>query len=265
MSEEPITLKTAKSWRRSWVIRGVLWSLVIFFFSVMTGCTLMIETPVHFFLGWLFHGIRTLPQILGNWEAFMLPSGCLILAGFLIHRFVQRCLVAQGRSRRLRPTDTIAALSLLLLGCGAAIALSGIVHQAVWLMSDPWTENRRANLTSCVSNARQLMLAITEFHDKKGHYPNSLQELVTELNIPPQLTWVKYGTGKVSEPFILLYPGRKQAMKGEEPLIVSAILERGQKIVVGYGDSSVRILSAKMLNTILENRDLTKSEMQLPP
>lgn len=266
MNEDTIALKNPTSRRRTWIIRGVLWSLVILVFTAMTGCTLMIETPVHFLLGWLFHVMKTSPQAFGNWRAFLLPSGCLILAGFLIHRFVQRCLVTQGASRRLRATDTIATLSLLLLGCGAAIALSGIVHQTVWLMSDSWIEKRgKADLTACVNDARQLMLGLEEFYNEKGHYPDSLQELVRELNSPPQLAWVRYGTGKVREPFILLHPGEKRAMNADEPLIVSPVLQRDEKIVVGYGDCSVRSLTAKMLNKIIEDRNLTKPEMPAHP
>jgi len=267
MSEEPLALKTPASRRWTWVIRGVLWSLVILLFTFITGCTLLIETPVHLLRGWLFHAMKTTPQALGNWRAFVLPSGCLILAGILIHRFVQRCLVTQGAAQRLRPADTIAALSLLLLGCGAAIALSGIVHQTVWLMADPWTEDRgkRADLTACVNDARQLMLALAEFHVEKGHYPESLQELVTTLNVPSQLAWVRYGTGKVREPFLLLHPGGKRAVTADEPLIVSPILQQDGKVVVGYGDCSVRSLPARMLDRILEDRELTKPEIPTRP
>ena len=50
--------------------------------------------------------------------------------------------VAKGKPPSWRVGHTISAVSLLMLGCGAAIALSGVLHQTVWLMSDPWTENR---------------------------------------------------------------------------------------------------------------------------
>jgi hypothetical protein len=66
----------------------------------------------------------------------------------------------------------------------------------------------------------------------------------------------------VREPFILLHPGGKRALNADEPLIVSAILQRDQKIVVGYGDCSVRSLPAKMLHKILEDRDSSEKPIQ---
>ena len=249
---------SGKSSTRTWVIRGVLWTLVILVFSVLSSCTVLVETPVRFVLGWLFHAVKALPPLLGNWRPFVAPLGCLVLASWLIHRFVRWAQVAKGKTPSWRAGQTVSAVSLLMLGCGAAIALSGVVHQTVWLMSDPWTENRgrRSDQTEAVNNARQLLMALWEFHDSKGHYPNSLRELETELDLPSQLAWVQNGLGKVREPFILLHPGGKRRVNADEPLIVSPVIQRVGKIAVGYGNGSVKSVYADQLGQILKNNRL---------
>jgi hypothetical protein len=41
----------------------------------------------------------------------------------------------------------VAATFLVLLGAAAAIAMSGIVHQMVWLGAEPWWGNGRSQVT----------------------------------------------------------------------------------------------------------------------
>ncbi|MES2921716.1 MAG: hypothetical protein V4819_09220 [Verrucomicrobiota bacterium] len=261
MSEETIIARSPVRTAISWIVRGVLCCVVILFFLLMIQSVVIIEVPIHFLFGWVFHGMTTLPPLLGNWRMLLLPAGCLVLAGVLIHRFVCRSLKAKEVYLVWRPTHTLAFLALLLLGCGAAIALSGVVHQSVWLMGDRWIENRgrRAELTEAVNNARQLMMALMEFHDEKGHYPNSLQELESELNIPHQLVWLKTGNGKVPEPFILLHPGGTRPMNADEPLIVSPVIQRDGKVAVGYGDCSVRSLPVSKLASVLAGEENVSS------
>lgn len=262
MSEETIITRTPAMRRRTWIIRGVLWSFVIVVFSFVTGCTLLIEPPIHLLFGWVFHGMTTLPPLLANWRMALFPAGCLVLAGVLIHRFVCRSLGAKEVPLSWRPAHTMASLALLLLGCGAAIALSGVVHQTVWLMGDPWTENRgrRAKQTQAVSNARQVLLALHEFHDAEGHYPSSLRELEGKFIHSPKLVWVETETSRLPEAFIFLKPGGTISLTEVEPLIVSPVFESRQKIVVGYSDNSVTSLPAGKLESILKGGGKKKIE-----
>jgi hypothetical protein len=263
MSEEPIVSK--KSSTRTWIIRSVLWTFVIFVFSVLGSCTVLVETPVHFILGWLFHAVKTLPSVLGNWRPLMAPLGCLILATYLIHRFVRRWLVAEGKSLPWwRVGHTISAVSLLLLGCGAAIALSGVVHQSVWLMSDPWTEYRGklTEQTLAVNNARMLVIGLIEYHEKHGHYPNSLLDLKSELGFPARIFLVPVGNSQVKEPFVLLHPGGTRAVNWDEPLIVSPVMQTTGKIVVGFGDGSVSSLQAKDLSRVIRGESRLEIQQQ---
>lgn len=261
MSEEAITVKSPTSRRWTWIIRGVLWTIVILVFSALGSCTVFVETPVHFVLGWFFHAAKVLPQSLGNWRPLAAPLGCLILATWLVHRFVRWWQMAKGKTPSWRPRHTFSAVALLLLGSGAAIALSGVVHQAVWLLSDPWIEDRgkRAELTMAVNNGRQLMLALLEFHQTKGCYPHGFHE----LELPQDLMWVQSSNRTVREPFILLHPGGKRPVNADEPLIVSPVIQKEGKFAVGYGDGSVRSLPADQLGKIL--RTVGQASPQLFP
>jgi hypothetical protein len=249
VTEDAIPTKPRASRRWTWIIRGILWTIVILVISALGSCTVLVETPVHFVLGWFFHAAKTLPSLLGNWRPLVAPLGCLVLATWLVHRFVRWWQVAKGKTPSWRLRHTCSAVALLLLGSGAAIALSGVVHQVVWLLSDPWMEDRgkRAELTMAVNNGRQLMLALLEFHQTKGRYPYGFHE----LELPQDLMWVQTSNRSVREPFILLHPGGRRFVNADEPLIVSPVIQREGKFVVGYGDGSVRSLPAVQLGKIL--------------
>ena len=187
----------------------------------------------------------------------LLPIGCLMVAGFLLHRFVCWWVKVKGNEMTWRPAHTMTALGIFLLGCAAAIAMSGVVHQLVWLSKDPWTEDRsrKPYQTEAVNNARQLLFVLYEFQEPEGRHPSSLQELEGKYQIPRRLWWVRTGDEKIPEPFVLLYPGGTESSEAIEPWIVSPIIGSGGKIVVGYSDGSASSLPAGSLEKILQSRD----------
>ncbi len=101
------------------------------------------------------------------------------------------------------------------------------------------------------NNGRQLLLALMEYHSENGRYPtdfDQLDEIVPDFG---RLAWVRAGQGNAPEPFVLLRPGSTDIALDEDPLIVSPLLRAGTKIVVGYGDGSVKTLHAKMFPEII--------------
>lgn len=263
MSEEPITIQTPARRMVTWLIRVVVGFVFLFLLVFLLGGGLLFvfEAPFHFLAGWFLHAGKALPPLLAKWPGILLPAGCLVLAGILIHRFIRRCLTVNKSSLAWRPANTVASIALLLLGCGAAIALSGVVHQTVWLMGERWTtNNHRTSLSYAIRNGRQLMMALTEYFEEYGRYPTSFQELDTELELSSKLAWVKYRSGSLREPFILLYPGGKREVNANEPLIVSPVIQESGKIVVGYGDMSVKAVPAEQLEQILRARALPEAQ-----
>lgn len=256
MSETPVITRSKTRSVILWIIRTVILGIIVVFFSAMMRTIVLVEFPIHFLLGWMFHSWEVLPPLLAKSHALALPLGCLVLAGVLAHRFIRSALAKNGSSRNWRPTDTFSSIVLVLLGCGAAIALSGVAHQVVWLMGDRWVRsNHRTEQTVAVNNARQLMFALMEFHDLHHRYPNSLHELdiLSDLqsDILDRLIWVDVNDNRLEEPFILLHSGQERLSNPDEPVIVSPIIGSTGKFVVGYGDFSVRSLPASQFNKIV--------------
>ena len=256
--------------KRSNVARVVIYTLLFFplafiFLGFASRDQWMILLPFRLVFGWLIHATKALPHLFGKWEEAILPLGCLLMATVIAHRFVRRWVDEKFPKRTWRIRHTAGALSLLLLGSGAAIAASGVVHQMFWLAGGKVIENnRRADLTEAMSNGRQLMLALFEYQDKNDRYPESFEELVPEVIQHPvhlrQLSWLGRGDERVPEPWILLKPG----FSGETivPVILSPIILSGKMpmVVVGYSDASVRSFRAVQINQILGQAGIGESE-----
>lgn len=257
MSEETVTIGSPSKRKWKWFLRGTIGIFAVLVFSLLGHHIVLVETPVHFVFGWLFHMVREAPPLWANWRAILPPLGSLALGSWLIHRFAGWLLAANGKPGSWRPRQTLMTVALFLLGCAAAIAMSGIVHQLVWLLKDPWLEDRsrKSNLVTTMSNARQLLLAIHEHHDSEGSYPDSLNGLELLGDRPNRILWVNTGNGGVKEPFVLLHPGTKRILDADEPLIASPVIQGdGGRVVVGYADSSVRSANLQQFAKILQDR-----------
>lgn len=254
LAKESLSMRVAKH-----CLTGILLIVIAMVaLGLLSAFPFVLQMVYHLFCGWVLHGWKALPQWVGKWQEAVLPLGCLLMAAVILHRFVRRWVLGKFPDRIWRIRHTAGVLSLLLLGSAAAIAASGVVHQLFWLGSGKMTEsNRRVELTMTVSNCRQLMIAILEFYDETGRYPHTLQE----LGVPPELIWVNMGDGRAREPFVFLRPGSTEIAQSNEPLLVSPLLVNVGKVVVGYGDSSVRSESSKNLRMILAQDETKESEV----
>jgi len=255
VSEETVTARRSLWSRIAWIILIFFCAL---FFMMLTQSQVLFELPIHFGLGWLFHAWNTFPGLMDGWRMILVPTGCLVLGTWLCHRFIVWCIRAKKSLRIWRPANTLAVVALLMLGSGAAVALSGIVHQGVWLLADPWVENRGKKIYQNVSanSARQLLLALHEFQETTGRYPYSFEEMGPEVGMDKEqirsLVWIQTRPGDLKQPFLLLYPGSKQTFGAGQPVIVSPEFADGKKVVVGYGDSSVTTMPQSRYQQILE-------------
>jgi hypothetical protein len=247
----------------SCMLRILLVMILLLILGVLTSSFSLIEIPVHFLVGWMFHAWQNLPRLLPFWSAILLPAACIFIAGFMTHRFILWWIKTKALTTRWKPAQTITAIAILLLASGAAIAMSGITHQFAWLMSEPWTENRgkRVELTVAVNHARQLMLALTEYETLHGRLPDSLEQLRKDQDLSARLLWAEPRRNDPPEPFVLLKAGQTLPLNPDEPVIISPAIGPDGKYVVGFSDCSVRSIPHPMLTRILEKQD----SYQIPP
>lgn len=245
MSGEPETQKPSKGWKRilGKAVRIFMITLVLIFLMGFIGVTFPIEIAFHLIAGPFIHAWKNLPPFVVQWRSALLPLACLAVAVVLAHRFIRWWITSKDIRMSWRWGHTAAAALLLLLGSAAAIAMSGITHQAAWLFSSPWLEsNRKMRVIGAMHDARQIMLVLSEYEAEHGRYPDTLDEAVKALDVTPQLLWVQAGSGRPSEPFIFLKPGLIPT-KMAEPVLVSPVIQPDDKVAVGYSDTSVRMLT----------------------
>ena len=245
--DEPVKMPR----RKSWIIRLALWGFVLTFFGAMTGLITLLEAPLRLFFGWAVHAWVTLPPLLPRWKELLLPLAALGLALWLIDRFIRWALAAKGSELPWQGRHTVAATFLLLLGAAAAIAMSGIVHQVVWLGGERWWAGRWPALqqTIAVSNARQILIALEDFEEKNGRYPESL----AELDLPDKLLRLPVRDRGLPEPFVYLKPAELQLAGDEVAVIVSPVLPDMDRVAVGYLSGTATTVPANQLPKLLKD------------
>jgi hypothetical protein len=202
MNDEQPPRTEAQKWRER--LYAFIAISLLLTFAACSGLITALELPLRLALGWTWHLAQAVPVLLPQWPALMVPLGCLALATWLVHRFIRWWLAAKGSAIDWRGRHTLSATALVLLGAAAAIALSGVVHQAVWLADAPWWVNRGrfTERTEAMSKIRQLHLAIAEFRGEHGRHPESLVELETN----PKLLSQAPEPGAPTEPILYLKP-----------------------------------------------------------
>ncbi len=261
MSDKPLAPPARIRWK--WIVRGTIIAVVALLFVSATGNILILELPIHFLIGWSFHVWHAIPGAFAKWRGAILPTGCLLMAGVLTHRFISRYVASREAGRIWKPAFTASILGLILLGCAAAIALSAVVHQVVWLSRDSIIENQasKRRRIQVFGDASNIMLRVVEFHDSYGHLPLSLAELAPMDDQPRLRLGVTSGNGPF-EPFLLLNPGGHLPLDPEQPVIISPASRETGRIIVGYADTSVLFILLKDLPRILAD---SKKSDELPP
>lgn len=252
MSEEPITPRKPAKRKRTWLVRGIVYGFLYLIVAGCFGADVALELPYHLACGWAIHAYQTLPLLLAHWHSALLPLAALVVAGWMLHRFIRWAIQAQARSRPWRTSHTLAATGLLLLGYGAAITLIGVAHQSTWLLGEKWVSYNgflgHLAEVDALSQTRKLTQALEDFHVDKGCYPASLRE----LKVAPELLLVRTGYGACREPFVYLKPGSKQPDGESHPMIVSPMVGRRQ-VAVGFTSTGALLMAWEALEKILES------------
>lgn len=231
-----------------WVSALVMFSplLLIVFLMVVSGWWM--EVAIHLLIGPFIHARENLPPFLANWPAAILPLACLAVALWLGHRLTLWGIKASESKLQWRAGHTLAVASLVLLGSAAAIALSGVAHQAAWLGSSPLLERSRSGLvTQASSNAKLLMIALTGYQDDHGHYPDTLEEVVQSTG--KEALWVQPLQGAPLEPFLFLAP-RATKDQGSIPVLISPVLHSEKVVLIGYSDGGLKTMTFDQWQTL---------------
>jgi hypothetical protein len=250
VSEETVTTVEGDGRKRSWlvpaVVYGFLYLLVVWFFGIIV----MVELPIHLVCGWAIHAHHMLPPLLAEWPSALRPLAALMVAGFLLHRFIRWAIHASGGGGPWPLRSTLAAMGLLLSGYAAAITLIGIAHQSTWLLSKRWIGNGRSGPliegVQALTQTQSLTQALEEFHATKGRYPEALEE----LDVPKKHLFVKTGDGGGVEAFIYLKP-KSQPGGPDEPVIVSPMVGGRHNFMVGFTSMTVRAMNWEQLEKLL--------------
>ncbi|MCW1885067.1 hypothetical protein OKA04_10040 [Luteolibacter flavescens] len=222
-------------------------------FTALASLTSFLDFLLHLAIGWFWHLEKTAPALLPQWQGILLPLGCLVLGTWLVHRFTRWWISAKGSRLEWKAAHTLSATALLLLGAAAAIALSGVVHQAVWLSDTTWwTKNRMYARTSATMNIRQLQIAITDFKSSHGRYPDSLAEIESSR----QFQYVSPGANKPPEPVLYLKPDEAYSHDADsdgngQVILVSPLLEY-ERYVVGFTSGATHTVHGSGLAKVIE-------------
>ena len=136
-------------------VRNILLAL----FGTMLAISLLnmavLQVILALFLGWLAHTFRVLPLLEWNAELIFCFLLALTLATWMLHRALN-WLHKQGTLKQAWTAKrTLALTSLLLMLFGMSVAMTGIVHQSIWVMKGPITRtNRASELTNALNSGK---------------------------------------------------------------------------------------------------------------
>lgn len=168
-----------KGWlpaRANRIARGGCVFLVIAFGLLLLGIPypeIFLESLLLFTLGWLYFLARVIPEL--EWNLSMIASSLIVLGIAVVgFHFIARRLRAGWRFRW-----TLACTGLGGALFAAAIAVTGIFHQGVWLVKDKNIvyDSSRSIVVTNISNARQLLLGLRVFDEDNDRLPESIYEM----------------------------------------------------------------------------------------
>lgn len=239
-------------------------SLLVLLLAFFSPAVFMVEVPIRFVLGWAFHLHEMVPALLPKWSGLLLPLACLALTAALVHRFVRWWLRVKGSERPWSFAQSSALLGLVLLGSGAAIAISGIVHQLAWIPQGEVLVNprRSSDRSMILMRTRELLMVMEDFIETRSRYPANLKEIEEFTGSRVPKTWISLSRKSAPEPFLLVQPGAPRLRHSESPVrLISPELEG--RVVVGFEDGSCSPYPAGLVNEWLE-RLLKPSASEIP-
>ena len=217
--------------------------------------------------GWFYHITRVAPKLEWNLELVF----CFLLALALGTWMLHRCFLwfhQQGVLKKAwTPRVTLSLTALLLMLFGMSVAMTGIVHQTIWIMKGPVARyHGRSMHVIAINEAKNLFVACLSYaHDHEGCLPENLNELLPNddytdggyVEFPEELfyqpenqefplePWVYYPWTTSDRTRLIMFHSSSPAFQG--------------KWIVAKLDSSVRLVSDEEFQAMLAE---TKAEIR---
>jgi hypothetical protein len=245
------------------ILAGSALVIALVFLLFMAGSVVLPDVIFALAVGWLKHGTRVLPDFFAQWPSAVLPVAALVVAGWTGHRLIRWWLASRGSA--LAPGWTMARsailLGLLLLCGAAAIAISGVAHQMMWLSQTEWTKsNRRTELTQMLNNIRQCMFLLLEFDAEKDRLPHSWEELLREDEEKGYADFIHHISERHTLP-VMTRPGvNLSGMNPANILLISEEIEG--RHALGLANGSAVHVSREQLDAILASGEMLYTRPQ---
>lgn len=207
--------------------------------------------------GWFTHLIRVLPRLDWNPELIFCFLLALGLSTWMFHRFLN-WLHQQGTLRQAWTAKrTLALTSLLLMLFGMSVAMTGIIHQSIWVMKGKVFQNSGSlsELTNSIGKAKNLYVACFHYaSDHNGIFPQAVDRtaLINDGYITPENQLFSYQPQNKSlppEPWVY-YP-RKTTDNPNLILLHSSSAAFNGKWIVAKLDGSVQAVSEEEFQKFL--------------
>ncbi len=187
--------------------------------------------------GWFRHLLFNGP----HWDFdFLSMSLSLISAGvglWLLKRFIEGVRdAALCWPNFLRTAGVVAACT------AGAIAMTGIVHEFVWLTKGPiLVSYSRSSLVTSINNGKQTGQALIFYSDDFGALPPDLEELYQRRYIDTRsiLFFRPTTKSRVLEPWLYLQAGKKlEDLDGEAPLLIGYDEDSNKGVVIRVNNAA---------------------------
>ena len=252
MSKNPAKKSIRQFWQKGvgravkYVFVACLLALVL---AVITGISVPLEFVFQLLVGWFLFLMKNTSSIKLNGEMILCGCGALALAVWGGHRLL--VWVRNGRIWKWSWTLSFTAMMLMLFV--SSVAMTGVIHQAAWMSSEPLTKsNRRARMVHNTSNAKQLFMVLVEYDQDYNKLPESLEMLENEQYITGLGNFkFRPDHGRSAEEWIYLGSGHRlvddtEGVNPSSALLISPSPNRDRWIIL-LSNGAVKQVNARLL------------------
>jgi len=126
--------------------------------------------------GWFTHIVRMLRELSWDIGAIALSLTALLVAVVSLHYIITSLKKEKGTWRW---KNTVGASGAVLLLCGMAIAVSGVIHQLAWLAREPVTERSGiSDSTRITMSLKDMYVGLHDYQVELGKPAASIEEML---------------------------------------------------------------------------------------